>query len=266
MAIYFSEKFKQNRKAKDLTQEQLSEIFHVSPQAVSRWENGATYPDIELLPSIAAYFNITIDELLGVDKLKDMQRIEKIKKEVYDKMNSGHMVDALEILRSAVHEFPHEYSLQNMLAFTLTKQSEPDKEKAKRNLLEAIAINEHILENSTDDFKRYRALFDLSQNYNTAGDKEKAIKTAKKLSAAIDSSDVVLSQIYEGDELHKHLKKNIALYSRLLVIDIKKLADSMYDLGSQERILLINQALGILDLIFENGDFGTNNYLMYDLH
>ena len=40
MAIYFSEKFKQNRKAKDHTQEQLAEIFHVSPQAISRWENG----------------------------------------------------------------------------------------------------------------------------------------------------------------------------------------------------------------------------------
>lgn len=97
MAIYFSEVFKQNRKAKELTQEQLAEIFHVSPQAISRWENGATYPDIEILPSIAAYFNITVDELLGIDKVKDRERIEDIVKEVSEKWNSGQMNDALDI-------------------------------------------------------------------------------------------------------------------------------------------------------------------------
>jgi len=106
MAIYFSEVFKQQRKAKDLTQEQVAEIFHVSPQAISRWENGATYPDIEILPSIAAYFNITVDELLGVDKIKDKERIEEIIKEVTDKWNSGHIDEALEILRKAVREYP----------------------------------------------------------------------------------------------------------------------------------------------------------------
>ena len=50
MAIYFSEKFKKFRKERDLTQEQIAEIFYISPQAVSRWETGATYPDIEILP------------------------------------------------------------------------------------------------------------------------------------------------------------------------------------------------------------------------
>ena len=49
MAIYFSEKFKQLRKDKDLTQDQIANIFNISPQAVSRWETGATYPDIEIL-------------------------------------------------------------------------------------------------------------------------------------------------------------------------------------------------------------------------
>jgi len=57
MAIYISEKLKQFRKARDLTQEQIAAVFNVSPQSVSRWETGATYPDMELLPSIASYFN-----------------------------------------------------------------------------------------------------------------------------------------------------------------------------------------------------------------
>ena len=49
----------------DITQEQLAEQLGVSYQAVSRWENGTTYPDMELLPSIAAFFNTSVDQLLG---------------------------------------------------------------------------------------------------------------------------------------------------------------------------------------------------------
>jgi hypothetical protein len=122
------------------------------------------------------------------------------------------------------------------------------------------------LENSTDDFTRNQALFGLSKNYKKAGDKEKAVKTAQKLSSVSNSSDVVLSQIYEGDELHKHLKMNISTYAHLLAYDIERLANSMYDLGSHERIKLINKAIGIFDLIYENGDYGTNNFCLFYFH
>lgn len=50
----------------NLTQEQLAEKFGTSPQAISRWEIGATYPDIEMLPMIASFFETSVDSLLGV--------------------------------------------------------------------------------------------------------------------------------------------------------------------------------------------------------
>lgn len=53
------------RKNKKMTQEQLAEVLSVSPQSVSKWENGLSAPDIELLPIIARYFGITMDELFG---------------------------------------------------------------------------------------------------------------------------------------------------------------------------------------------------------
>lgn len=62
----FSEIFKALRKDKQLTQEQAAEIFGVSPQAISRWENASSCPDITLLPAIASYFETTVDELLGL--------------------------------------------------------------------------------------------------------------------------------------------------------------------------------------------------------
>jgi len=45
----------------DMTQEDVSEILGVSPQSVSKWERGDTYPDITLLPSLANLYNTSID-------------------------------------------------------------------------------------------------------------------------------------------------------------------------------------------------------------
>ncbi|MBQ9316304.1 MAG: helix-turn-helix transcriptional regulator [Atopobiaceae bacterium] len=50
-----------------MTQERLANIANVSAQAVSKWENDQSYPDILLLPLLAKTFDVTVDELLGVE-------------------------------------------------------------------------------------------------------------------------------------------------------------------------------------------------------
>ena len=52
------------RKEQNLTQEQLAEVFGVSNRSISRWENGATMPDLDLLIEIARYFEVEIGEIL----------------------------------------------------------------------------------------------------------------------------------------------------------------------------------------------------------
>ena len=56
------------RKARGMTLEQLAESCSVTAQAVSKWENGLTAPDISLLPRLAELFSVTTDELLGVHR------------------------------------------------------------------------------------------------------------------------------------------------------------------------------------------------------
>ena len=50
-----------------MTQERLANIMNVSAQAVSKWENDQSYPDILLLPVLARTFGVSVDELLGVE-------------------------------------------------------------------------------------------------------------------------------------------------------------------------------------------------------
>ena len=71
----FSEIFRALRKDKKLTQEQVAEVLGVSPQAISRWENSLSYPDITQLPNIASYFETSVDELLGIRKVVKKQKM-----------------------------------------------------------------------------------------------------------------------------------------------------------------------------------------------
>lgn len=63
MNTNFSENLKKLRNKKKYTQEQVAELLKVSPQAVSRWECGTTFPDIMLLPEIARLYCVTVDDL-----------------------------------------------------------------------------------------------------------------------------------------------------------------------------------------------------------
>ena len=65
----FNEKLQELRKQKELTQEELAEVLFVSRSAISKWEAGRGYPNIDSLKAIAKYFGVTIDELLSGDEL-----------------------------------------------------------------------------------------------------------------------------------------------------------------------------------------------------
>ena len=65
----FHEKLQELRKNRGLTQEELAEALFVSRTAVSKWESGRGYPNIDSLKEISNYFSVTIDELLSGEKL-----------------------------------------------------------------------------------------------------------------------------------------------------------------------------------------------------
>lgn len=72
----FCKKLQQLRTARNLTQEQLAEKVYVSRVAVSKWESGRGYPNLDSLKMIAKVFGITIDELLSADELIDMAQAQ----------------------------------------------------------------------------------------------------------------------------------------------------------------------------------------------
>jgi transcriptional regulator with XRE-family HTH domain len=71
------------RRKNDRTQEELAALLGVTAQAVSRWESGEGYPDIMLLSAIAAYFDVTIDDLLDVGAARKVEKFKAYQAEVH---------------------------------------------------------------------------------------------------------------------------------------------------------------------------------------
>ena len=82
MKLTIGENIRNYRKKNDITQEALADRLGVTYQSVSRWEKGATYPDLELLPAISEILGITVDELIGMPAIEK----EKKAKETFDEL------------------------------------------------------------------------------------------------------------------------------------------------------------------------------------
>jgi transcriptional regulator with XRE-family HTH domain len=77
----FNEKLQNLRKQKGLTQEELAETLYVSRTAISKWESGRGYPNIDSLKEIAKFFSVTIDELLSGDEVLSIAEEDNKQKE-----------------------------------------------------------------------------------------------------------------------------------------------------------------------------------------
>ncbi len=73
----FNEKLQQLRKNKGLTQEELAQEIYVSRTAVSKWESGRGYPNIDSLKGLAKFFSVTVDELISPDEIISAAEDEK---------------------------------------------------------------------------------------------------------------------------------------------------------------------------------------------
>ena len=78
-----NEKLQELRKQKGMTQEELAQSLYVSRTAISKWESGRGYPNIESLKAIAKFFSVTVDELLSTDEVLMLAEENNKRKETH---------------------------------------------------------------------------------------------------------------------------------------------------------------------------------------
>lgn len=134
-----------HRKVKGLTQEELGSILSVSGTAVSKWERGITYPDIEVFLKMADYFEISTDELFG----RTTKNVDKVGK--YNEENIEALDTAFELLNIyrisckegllAIENMAEEGMLNKFLTFTVKKVFECFRQEMNTDLIRRLLEN-----------------------------------------------------------------------------------------------------------------------------
>lgn len=157
MNIRFGENFRRLRLNKGLTQENLADSFGVAFQTVSKWERNESYPDIGLLPDIASFFEVSIEDLLGVNNARKEQKLQEYL-ELFESIAFKNIDLVFTEFQKAVKEFPRDFRILVRYMELLTKEKDnvlnPDYEKVSR---EITAIYENIQKHCTDDSIRIRS-------------------------------------------------------------------------------------------------------------
>lgn len=201
MSIKIGTQLRELRLRNGRTQEDLAAALGVTAQAVSQWEKSICCPDIELLPSIAGYFGVSIDRLFGYDsdRQKKLDSLcEKLKQ--MNRENNGEdvsMDECIRLAREGLVEFPGNERVMLCLADILYNAGyvrygefhstdgegyevfDVERHKKYAEWQEAISIYEKVIAALEDGDEKYSAKLSLANLYAVTGETSKAAELAK---------------------------------------------------------------------------------------
>ena len=277
------------RKIKGVTQETLANTLGITGQAVSRWEAGGSYPDMEIIPAIANYFGISIDELFGYESERDIKINAIIKK-----VNSYHIrsrgddkwVDeCLAVIREGLIEFPRNERLLITLAETLSEagwrrhnewvyyddegfmQHNYDVHKKNEYWSESIKISEQLVGTAGDNTIVTRAIYLLVMLYRNLGENDKAIIYAERMPKIEHCREMMLSWAADGKQDAEYigslLLKMASHFSQQIVYG---LVNNVHHFESDMPIEKIKGAISLFDLLCDDGNYGEYNGNLIQLY
>lgn len=269
MTIYFGENIKKLRKEKELTQETLADFLGVSFQAVSKWERGETYPDITMLPVIASFFNVTIDDLLGVDKAQKEHKIKEYH-DLYERWKLKDTPKTLNIFKNAVKEFPCEYSILVRYMELLRCDCDYRDEKATQELL---SIYDNIQKYCTDDSIRMWSKRNICQHLhrlacctNNESYQKQADEILEEMPSLFNSKEYIAITMNGDVDMHSKVCET-AITELLYLLDNSFAHYCYYDnnFTAEYKIKIISDINSLFHTFYPNDNFGKNwMHLVYN--
>lgn len=280
MTIYLGENIKRLRHEKGITQENLADFLSVSFQSVSRWERGESYPDITLLPILSKFFGVSTDELLGMNEARDEDRIKEYLV-LYDDTKLKDLPSLCEKMKEAAKEFPDDFRIlvRYMSILQEVKMRTLSIEDIAARAYEGVSkeigrIYEIIQKSCTDDgiriWSKNVMISHLSWKYQCICNEEgkyrvykeyleQAKEIAKTLPAMRDCKEICADGLSFDSETCYIARR------RLLEELLYHFMEATYgycslECTTEERIKTFEHEIGLMDLIFSDGDYGKNYF------
>ena len=266
---------KRLRREKDITQEQLAEYLGITSRAVSQWECERAAPDISQISILCNIFGVSADSLLGIDIEQKEKRINELLAEAKKHWELGYNSEGEAILRAAHKEYPNNYKIMYDLMSCIWKsRNEPERADEYDTLTqEVISFGEAIIAGCTDIEIRNSAIQLLCYTYPEVDQSEKAIELANQMPDRNLTRENLLSSIYAGTKRFEINREE--LFDDINSLFLKMIyGNTPLDTGekpfsNEEMIDIHNKFLAIMDIFFEDGNFGfyrqtvgwTNIYL-----
>ncbi len=253
MEINLKEKLRALRQQKNVTQEALATHLGITPQSVGKWERGEGYPDITLLPRIAFYFDVTVDELLCVSQLKIEEKIAKYVSQSKIYKHSGENAKNLALWEEAYSEFPNDCRVIEGLMLAINRDAvyPCPKDDAKR----IIELGERLLECSTDSSQREEAVQTLCYTYESIGDKENALRYAEMGGNFYVTRDDLRATVLDGEEgveaCQNYIVSSVFMINLMVTNMLRKV-----DFSSDERIAAYRFSNDLINLLYSDGNVG----------
>ena len=198
MQLDLGQKIRELRRRDGRTQEALAEALGVTSQAVSRWEANGGYPDMEIIPSIANYFGISIDELFNFNLYEMEKQVEAICKESW-KYRDDEPAKAEEILREGLKRFPGNDNILNNLLYTLDYKTRAD---------EVISLCKTLIESTKYDDVKYDACRMLAGCYKENGQNDLIAPTLEIIPEIYFSKLELEARLLDGEESYEAAQKH----------------------------------------------------------
>jgi len=232
------ENIKNLRKERNVSQEKLANYLNVSFQAVSKWENGNTCPDLSLLPDIARFFGITVDELLQVEKLDEEFLYREYEARAAALFQTGNQQSVLALWQEAYHKMPNKIEVKEML---MSSFFDCDIVKYQKQIIE---LGMEIYNSNAEAYYKGQAIREITRTYAAIGDKESAVKWAKKSMQLMHSQDILYTEILDGEELLKDTLFCIYwMFTKMRSMANRIQADSVISPEEKEKFAYLNHSI-----------------------
>lgn len=225
MELAIGKKIRTLRRQKNISQEVLAQYLGVSFQAVSKWESGSTMPDISLIPSIASFFEVSIDELFDFNHYE----IDRKVGEIVDASYPYRGIDDAkceEILREGLKKYPGNDILLNCLIYSIPVPERSD---------EVITICKSLIEGTKDDEVKYDACRILAGTYKAIGEYGLARDAIEQIPEIYFTKLELAAALLEGEEKFQAAEKQKTLSANGLVDMLECLADYYQEKGENEK-------------------------------